>query len=89
MTAEPPPNVKVRADFMAQLNATLRGWGVSGAEVARRLGSPQPRINRLMNEDADCYSLDALVILADKAGLDVAVTLKKRRAGQGSKAQKA
>ncbi len=50
------------------------------AKAAKRLNVTQPRISDLMGGRIDMYSLDALVDMAQLAGLQAKMTVKVRRA---------
>lgn len=51
--------------------------GFPPAEAARRLGITQPRLNALLKSRIDQFSLDALVNIANRAGLDVRLVIRK------------
>jgi predicted XRE-type DNA-binding protein len=63
---------------MIAVRSKIEGWNVNQTEAAQRLGLTQPRLNDLMRGRIDKFSLDALINLAEPAGL--AVQLKIRNA---------
>ena len=70
-------NLLLRADLMIAIQRYLRKSGLSQTEAAKKLGITQPRLSDLTRHRIDRFSLDALVNLAAKAGLDVRLTVKK------------
>jgi predicted XRE-type DNA-binding protein len=69
--------MKARAEIMRALQKVVRSWNLSQKAAAARLGVTQPRLNDLLREKIDKFSLDALFDLAGHAGLKVSVTLKR------------
>jgi predicted XRE-type DNA-binding protein len=65
-------NMKARADLMIAVREVVDAWRVTQAEAAARLDVTQPRMNDLLRGRIDKFSLDALVNLANAAGLSVA-----------------
>jgi predicted XRE-type DNA-binding protein len=63
--------MKARADLMIAVREIVDGWNVTQAVAAKRLGLTQPRVNDLLRGRIDKFSLDALVNLAERAGLSV------------------
>ena len=70
-------NLKLRSDLMIAIVAFYRRSGLTQAEVARRLGITQPRLNALLKSRIDQFSLDALVNIATRAGLNVRLVIRK------------
>jgi predicted XRE-type DNA-binding protein len=73
-----PAEAKVlalRAEVMIRLeqHLTLQGW--TQAEAARRLGITQPRVSRLLRGRWEDFSLDMLLTLAARVGLEPTVRL--------------
>jgi predicted XRE-type DNA-binding protein len=64
-------NLKVRKRFMTAICRQVDAWGVTQVEAANRLGVTQPRLNDLLRGRVDKFSVDALIILATRAGLHV------------------
>jgi predicted XRE-type DNA-binding protein len=73
-------SMKARTDMMLAIRKILDGWATTQAQASRRLGISQPRLNDLLRGRIDKFSLDALVNLADKAGLSVSVKVVRRAA---------
>ena len=66
-------NMKARAETMIAIRETVTAWGVTQAAAAKRLGLTQPRMNDLLRGRINKFSLDTLLNLAMRAGLDVRV----------------
>jgi predicted XRE-type DNA-binding protein len=76
-TAAGAANMRARSELMIALRSRIEGWKVSQTDAARRLGLTQPRLNDLMRGRIDKFSLDALINLAQKAGLTVRIKISK------------
>lgn len=70
-------NLKLRSDLMIAIVAFYRRSGLTQAETARRLGITQPRLNALLRSRIEQFSLDALVNIANRAGLNVRLVIRK------------
>lgn len=57
---------------------TQSGW--TQTQAAERLGVTQPRISDLMRGKISLFSIDALVMMAGKAGLQLSIGLKPPKA---------
>ena len=73
-------NMRLRSKLMAAVAQAVAGWGLTQAEAARRLQVTQPRLNDLLRGRIGSFSLDALIVLADRAGLGVRVQIEPRAA---------
>jgi predicted XRE-type DNA-binding protein len=71
-------NLQVRADLMRQLRARLDKLRVTQAQAARLLGVSQPRVSDLTRGRIDRFSIDMLIRLLGKAGVEVRVTTRTR-----------
>ena len=65
---------------MIRIGEFVKASGLTQAEVATRLGMTQPRLNALLRGKIDQFSLDALVNVATRAGLHVALKVGKTQA---------
>ena len=70
-TPEEAANMTLRSDLMRAIRKEVQSWGGSQASSAARLGVSQPRLNDLLRNRINRFSLDALVTLASRAGLTV------------------
>ena len=68
-------NLTVRAELMSQIRKASKD--LTQAEAARKFGVTQPRMNDLLRGKIDKFSLDALVNMLGKAGLRVAIQIRK------------
>ena len=69
--------MRARSELMIAVRSKVESWKVSQTEAARRLGLTQPRLNDLMRGRIDKFSLDALINLAQPAGLKVRLQISK------------
>ena len=70
---ESSPNKQKRLSLMTALQKLIQEREGTQAEIAATLGITQPRLNDLLKNRIDKFSMDALVTLASKAGLRVGV----------------
>lgn len=70
-------SLKLRAELMMRIDDVYRGSGMTQTEAARALGLTQPRLNALLKGKIGLFSLDALVDIAGRAGLDVRLIVKR------------
>jgi predicted XRE-type DNA-binding protein len=64
-------NMTLRSDLLRAIRKRVEGWRVSQSVAARRLGITQPRLNDLLKNRINKFSLDALVTLGARSGLTV------------------
>ncbi len=75
-SAEQAANMRLRSELMIALRAQVEAWNTTQAQAAKRLRITQPRLNDLLRGRIDKFSLDALVALAEHAGLDVRLKVR-------------
>jgi predicted XRE-type DNA-binding protein len=68
---EEAANMTLRSDLMRAIRKEVQSWAEPQTAAARRLGVSQPRLNDLLRNRINKFSLDALVTLAARAGLRV------------------
>jgi predicted XRE-type DNA-binding protein len=73
-------NLKIRADLMLDLRRFIQSRQWTQTEAAEYFGETQPRISNLMNGDIDRFSIDKLVQMLTRAGMDVRVSVSGRAA---------
>ncbi|MEL6355183.1 MAG: helix-turn-helix transcriptional regulator, partial [Cyanobacteria bacterium J06627_28] len=66
-------NLKVRADLMLDLRAYIQKAGWTQKEAAEVLGGTQTRIRNLMHGEISRFSIDDLISLASKLGIEVRI----------------
>jgi predicted XRE-type DNA-binding protein len=62
---------------MMRIDEFYRKSGMPQAEAAQTLGLTQPRLNALLKGKIGLFSQDALVNIANRAGLDVRLVIRK------------
>ena len=62
---------RLRRELIAAIVARLEAEGLSNKQIAERLGIAHPRAVDLREQRAERFSLDALVTMAERAGLNV------------------
>jgi predicted XRE-type DNA-binding protein len=73
-------NLKIRADLMINLQRFVKAKNWTQAEAAAFFQETQPRISNLMNGDIDRFSIDKLVQMLDRAGMDIRVSVTSKAA---------
>jgi predicted XRE-type DNA-binding protein len=73
-------SMKLRSELAHEIIEELKRRKLTQAKAAKRLNVTQPRISDLMRGRIDLFSLDALVDMAQLAGLQTKMTVKVRRA---------
>jgi predicted XRE-type DNA-binding protein len=79
-THEEALSLKAKADVMRHIQGAVESWAQTQSAAAERLGISQPRLNDLLRGRLDRFSLDTLVDLAGRAGLQVDVSVSPRAA---------
>lgn len=75
-TPEQAANLRARAELMQKIAKRLKRTHWAQAEVAKRCGVTQPRVNDLLRGKVSRFSLDALVNIATALGCRVRVDLE-------------
>jgi len=70
-------NLKLRSALMLRIEEAYQRSAMTQAEAAPVLGLTQPRLNALLKGKIGLFSLDALVNVAARAGLNVRLVVKK------------
>ncbi len=73
-------NLKVRADLMLDLRHYILGRGWTQAQAAAFFGETQPRISNLMGGEISRFSVDKLINMLARAGMEVAVEVRQKAA---------
>ena len=69
-------NMRLRSELMIAIRQAVAGWSLTQAAAARRLEVTQPRLNDLLRGRINNFSLDALILLAARAGLNARVQIE-------------
>ena len=70
-------NLLLRTDLMIKIEQLIKKSGLIQSEAAKVLGITQPRINDLLKGRIEKFSLDTLVNMVARAGMEVKMTVKK------------
>jgi predicted XRE-type DNA-binding protein len=70
-------NLALRSELMIRISEFVKASGLTQAALAARLGVTQPRLNAVLRGKIEEFSLDALVNVATRAGLHVALKVGK------------
>jgi predicted XRE-type DNA-binding protein len=73
---EDAATMTMRSNVMSVINEKVRGWNTTQTRAARRLGITQPRLNDLLHGKINKFSLDAMLILATRAGLKIKIDIR-------------
>lgn len=73
-------NLKIRADLMLNIKRFIQSQGWTQKQAALFFGETQPRISDLMNGDIERFSIDKLVMMLVRAGMDVRFEVKVKAA---------
>jgi predicted XRE-type DNA-binding protein len=78
---EEAEHLKVRSDLMIHLCKVIKSQGLKQAEAAKMLGVTQPRISDLFQGRIQLFSVDTLIDMLARAGIQVklVVTPRKRK----------
>jgi predicted XRE-type DNA-binding protein len=74
---EEAQNLIMRAELMIKIEQFFRKSGMTQKEAARLIGITQPRLNLLLKRKIELFSLDALVNMVARAGMQVKLTVRK------------
>lgn len=79
-TPEEAANMRLRSELAIAVQDAVEGWNLTQAQAASRLGVTQPRLNDLLRGRVARFSLDALIALAERAGLAVRMEITRAAA---------
>ena len=79
-TPENAANLKLRAVVAHELIEELRRRRISQTKAAALLAVTQPRVSDLMRGQLQLFSLESLIAMAKRAGLETRVTISRSRA---------
>lgn len=74
---EEAQNLLLRSDLMTRIERYVKTSGLKQKDAAARLGVTQPRLNDLLKGKIEKFSLDALVNMLGRAGMRIALSVKK------------
>lgn len=70
-------NLALRSDLMIRIEKLVLATGLTQQESAKVLGVTQPRLNALLKGRIEDFSIDALVNMLARAGMQVKMTVRK------------
>ena len=70
-------NLKLRSELMDVLEAYILREGITQQVAAQRLGVPRSRVSELMNGRVSKFTLDKLVNMAGRVGLNASITIEE------------
>lgn len=70
-TPDAAANMRLRSELAIAIRNAIESMDTTQARAAAQLGVTQPRLNDLLRGRLDKFSLDALIGLAERAGLAV------------------
>lgn len=79
-SASEAASMKLRAEVANQIIERMRARKLTQAKAAELIGVTQPRISDLIRGRLNLFSLDALVDMADRVGLQTRVVVSPKRA---------
>lgn len=79
-TPEAAAHLRLRSELAIAVRGAVEGWQLTQAQAAKRLGVTQPRLNDLLRGRLGKFSLDALIGLAERAGLYVHLEIARAAA---------
>ena len=77
---EEAANLRIRADLMFNLRQIIREKGWTLAKAAAFFGETQPRISNLIHGDIRRFSVDKLINMLTRAGMEVRVEVSCKAA---------
>ena len=78
--SEEAANLKVRADLMIDLRSFIEAKGWTQSEAAVFFGETQPRISNLMRGEIARFSVDKLIVMLTRAGMQVNIQVTPQAA---------
>jgi predicted XRE-type DNA-binding protein len=72
-------HLRIRADLMLEVERIIEARGLTQAEAAKLLHVTQPRISDLIRGKLERFSIDTLVEMLSRAGVDVTVKVRGRK----------
>jgi predicted XRE-type DNA-binding protein len=73
-------NLRIRADLMIRITRLIEQRGLTQAQSARVFGVTQPRISDLVSGRIGRFSVDMLITMLGRAGVDVRIIVEPKAA---------
>ena len=71
-------NLRLRSELMIRIEKLIESERLTQKDAAKLLGVTQPRISDLVRGRIDRFSIDSLVQMLGRAGLEVRLTTRRR-----------
>ncbi|MCK9294493.1 MAG: XRE family transcriptional regulator [Desulfobulbaceae bacterium] len=68
--------MKIKSKMMMDIAQHIKSMGITQAQAAKLMGVSQPRVSELVNGKIDRFTIDMLVAMLARLGLQVEVTMK-------------
>ena len=78
-SASEATSMKLRAELANQIIERMQSRKLTQAKAAELIGVTQPRISDLIRGRLNLFSLDALIDMADRGGLQMRVVVSPKR----------
>ena len=75
---EEAANLRIRAELMVRLRRLIEARGLTQADAAELFKVSQPRVSDLLRGKIELFSIDTLVIMLARAGVQVSVVARPR-----------
>lgn len=72
-------NLRLRSDLMIRLTKLIESEGLTQTAAAKLLGVTQPRVSDLTRGRIDRFSVDTLLEMLGRAGVQVTLVFKRSR----------
>ncbi len=73
-------NLLLRADLMIAIERIIESRKLTQARAAKVFGVTQPRISDVIRGKIELFSVDTLIAMLGRAGVDASITLQPRAA---------
>jgi predicted XRE-type DNA-binding protein len=72
-----PEESLAKSDIARQLNRTIAQLGLNQSAAGKIMGIPQPRVSELSRHRLSLFSLDKLLELANRLGIDIEIHMRQ------------
>lgn len=77
---EEAANLIIRSELMLEISKYVEGNKMTQAKAAKFFGVTQPRISDLMRGKIHLFTVDTLITMLSKAGINVGIVLSRKKA---------
>ena len=75
---EEAPTIALRAELLAAIRTGVESWRLPPAEAAHRLAISRGKLDAILKNRINMFSLDTLVMLAPRVGVEVRMEVTRR-----------